>query len=163
MKKTDKADKAGKVTHALIGGGMCFEEFTMGYRFRTRGRTVTETDLVSFVNLAWFTEELFTNTEDRDGMLLKGRVVPGALVYSFAEGLLMPSLQDTGMAFLGAEMKIPAPTCVGDTIHVECEVIMARPSSKPGRGVVQTLNQVVNQRGEVVLSYNPTRMIRARS
>ncbi|MDD2948220.1 MAG: hypothetical protein PHV80_05220 [Rugosibacter sp.] len=156
MKKTDKA------AHVLIGGGMHFEEFTLGYRFRTRGRTVTEADLVSFVNLAWFTEELFTNTEDRDGMLLKGRVVPGALVYSFAEGLLMPSMQDTGMAFLGAEIKIPASTCVGDTIHVECEVIMARPSAKPGRGVVQTMNQVMNQKGEVVLTYNPTRLIRAK-
>nr|ART35841.1 B271 [uncultured bacterium]ART36425.1 C412 [uncultured bacterium]ART39658.1 J231 [uncultured bacterium]ART40049.1 K264 [uncultured bacterium]ART40936.1 L617 [uncultured bacterium] len=157
MKKADKA------AHVLIGGGMHFEEFALGYCFRTRGRTVTEADLVNFVNLAWFTEELFTNTEDREGMLLKGRVVPGALVYSFAEGLLMPSMQDTGMAFLGAEIKIPASTCVGDTIHVECEVIMVRPSSKPGRGVVQTMNQVVNQKGEVVLTYNPTRLIKAKS
>lgn len=148
---------------SLIGGGFYFEDFTLGYRFRTRGRTVTETDLVSFVNLAWFTEELFTNSEEREGMLLKGRVVPGALVYAFAEGLLMPSMQDNGLAFLGASIKIPAPTFVGDTIHVECEVIMARPSSKPGRGVVQTMNKVVKQTGEAVLTYDPARLIRARA
>ncbi len=150
-------------TPSLIGGGFYFEDFTLGYRFRTRGRTVTETDLVSFVNLAWFTEELFTNSEGREGMLLKGRVVPGALVYAFAEGLLMPSMQDNGLAFLGANIKVPAPTFVGDTIHVECEVIMARPSSKPGRGVVQTMNRVVKQTGEVVLTYDPARLIRARA
>jgi acyl dehydratase len=147
---------------ALIGGGLFFEDFTVGYQFRTRGRTVTETDLVNFVNLAWFTEELFTNREEREGMLLQGRVVPGALVYSYAEGLLMPSIQDNGLAFLGAEIKIPAPTFVGDTIHVECEVMMARPSSKPGRGVVQTMNKVTKQTGEVVLTYNPSRLIKVR-
>lgn len=146
----------------LLGGGLFFEDFTLGYRFRTRGRTITETDLVSFVNLAWFTEELFTNTADREDLLLKGRVVPGALVYSYAEGLLMPSLQGNGLAFLGTEIKIPAPTLVGDTIHVDCEVIMARPSSKPGRGVVQTMNKVTKQTGEVVLTYNPSRLIRMR-
>lgn len=146
----------------LLGGGLFFEDFTLGYRFRTRGRTITETDLVNFVNLAWFTEELFTNTADREDLLLQGRVVPGALVYSYAEGLLMPSLQGNGLAFLGTEIKIPAPTLVGDTIHVDCEVIMARPSSKPGRGVVQTLNKVTKQTGEVVLTYNPSRLIRMR-
>ena len=146
----------------VLGGGLFFEDFTLGYRFRTRGRTITETDLVNFVNLAWFTEELFTNTADREDLLLKGRVVPGALVYSYAEGLLMPSLQGNGLAFLGTEIKIPAPTLVGDTIHVDCEVIMARPSSKPGRGVVQTMNKVTKQTGEVVLTYNPSRLIRMR-
>jgi acyl dehydratase len=146
----------------LLGGGLFFEDFTLGYRFRTRGRTITETDLVNFVNLAWFTEELFTNTADREDLLLQGRVVPGALVYSYAEGLLMPSLQGNGLAFLGTEIKIPAPTLVGDTIHVDCEVIMARPSSKPGRGVVQTMNKVTKQTGEVVLTYNPSRLIRMR-
>jgi acyl dehydratase len=74
----------------------------------------------------------------------------------------MPSIQDNGLAFLGAEIKIPAPTFVGDTIHVECEVIMARPSSKPGRGVVQTMNKVTKQTGEVVLTYNPSRLIKVR-
>ena len=69
---------------------MHFEEFTLGYRFRTRGRTVTEADLVNFVNLAWFTEELFTNTEDRSteriryavdrGIELKLHVVQSLLV-----------------------------------------------------------------------------------
>ena len=146
----------------LLGGGLFFEDFTLGYRFRTRGRTITETDLVNFVNLAWFTEELFTNTADREDLLLQGRVVPGALVYSYAEGLLMPSLQGNGLAFLGTEIKIPAPTLVGDTIHVDCEVIMARPSSKPGRGVVQTMNKVTKQTGEVVLTYNPSRLIKMR-
>ena len=87
-------------------------------------------------------------------------VVPGALIYSFAEGLITPSMQGTGLAFLGAELKVASPTFVDDTIHVECEVIERRPTSKPGRGLVRTRNSVINQDGKVVLAYTPLRMMR---
>ena len=39
-----------------------------------------------------------------------------------AEGLLLPTMQDTGLAFLNATLDVKAPTVVGDTIHVEAEV-----------------------------------------
>jgi acyl dehydratase len=39
--------------------------------------------------------------------------------------------------------------------------VEARPTSKPGRGIVKTQNRVMNQRGEVVLTYTPVRMIKA--
>lgn len=60
-----------------LGLGFHFEDLPLGTRFRTTGRTITETDLVAFVNLSWFTEELFTNTADRAHMAIQGRVVPG--------------------------------------------------------------------------------------
>jgi acyl dehydratase len=49
---------------------------------------------------------------------------------------------------------------VGDTIHVEAEVTEARLTSKGDRGLVRFANQVVNQRGEAVLEYNPLRMLK---
>lgn len=63
-----------------------WEDLELGTRFGTRKRTVTETDLVNFVNLTWLTEELFSNGEpaDRAHMGITGRVVPGGLVYVFA-------------------------------------------------------------------------------
>lgn len=146
-----------------IGVGLYFEELAPGTRFRTAARTITESDLGSFVNLTWLTEEVFTNAHAREGMALPARVVPGALVYGFAEGLLTPAIQHTGLAFLNAELDVKAPTCVGDTIHVECEVIEARITSKRDRGLVRTRNRVVNQRGDEVLVYTPLRMIRCRS
>ena len=86
--------------------------------------------------------------------------MPGALVYSFAEGLLLPTMQDTGLAFLNATLDVKAPTVVGDTIHVECEVLESRPASKGERGLVRFANRVVNQRGETVLEYNPLRLLK---
>jgi acyl dehydratase len=128
-------------------------------RFRTHRRTIAESDLANFVNLTWLTEELFA-VEDDSSRAIKGRAVPGALVYSFAEGLLLPSMQDTGLAFLNATLDVKAPTMVGDTIHVEVEVTEARPTSKGDRGLVRFANKVVNQRGETVIEYNPLRMLK---
>jgi acyl dehydratase len=146
----------------LLGMGPFWDDLSVGDRFRTPGRTLTETDLVNFVNLSWLTEELFTNAEDRKGMAIPGRVVPAALVYSCAEGLLLPIIQGTGLAFLNATLEVKGPTFVGDTIHVDCTVTEARATSKGGRGLVRTENKVVNQKGETVLAYNPLRMMKGR-
>jgi acyl dehydratase len=139
----------------IVGRGFTYDELDVGFRFRTHRRTIQEADLAAFVNLTWLTEELFAVAAP-DGR----RLVPGALVYSFAEGLLLPTMQDTGLAFLNASIDIKGPTVVGDTIHVECEVAERRLASKGERGLVRFRNQVKNQRDEVVLEYNPLRLLK---
>ena len=144
-----------------LGLGLYFEDLPVGRQFKTIGRTVTEADITNFVNCTGMVEVLFTNTEflahESD---IKGRPVPGALIYSFAEGLLLPTMQDTGLAFLNATLDIKGPTVVGDTIHVECEVTEHRLASKGDRGLVRFANKVINQRGETVLEYNPLRLLK---
>ena len=139
----------------LVGRGFAFDELSVGFRFRTHRRTITEADLAAFVNLSGLTEELFTVVEEN-----KKRLVPGALVYSFAEGLLLPTMQDTGLAFLNATLDVKGPTLVGDTIHVECEVTEHRLASKGDRGLVRFSNRVKNQKDEIVLQYNPLRLLK---
>jgi acyl dehydratase len=143
----------------VVGRGFTFEDLKPGFRFRTHRRTIAEADLAAFVNLTWLTEELFAVEDDRH-RAIKGRPVPGALVYSFAEGLLLPTMQDTGLAFLGCTLDVKGPTRVGDTIHVEAEVIEHRLASKGDRGLVRFANKVVNQRDETVLEYNPLRLLK---
>jgi acyl dehydratase len=143
----------------LVGRGFAFDDLKPGFRFRTHRRTIAEADVAAFVNLTWLTEELFTVADD-SARAIKGRAVPGALVYSFAEGLLLPTMQDTGLAFLNATLDVKGPTVVGDTLHVECEVVEHRLTSKGDRGLVRFANKVVNQRGETVLEYNPLRMLK---
>jgi acyl dehydratase len=147
----------------VVGRGYAFEHLKPGFRFRTHRRTVSEADLCAFINLAWLTEELFAvveNEADASTRAIRGRAVPAALVYSFAEGLLLPTMQDTGLAFLNCTLEVKGPTLVGDTIHVECEVIEQRLTSKGDRGLVRFSNKVVNQRGEIVLEYNPLRLLK---
>jgi acyl dehydratase len=143
----------------IVGRGFAFEDLKPGLRFRTHRRTIADADLASFVNLTWLTEELFAVADD-SARALKGRPVPGALVYSFAEGLLLPTMQDTGLAFLHCTLDVKAPTVVGDTIHVEAEVLEHRLTSKGDRGLVRFANRVVNQRGETVLAYDPLRLLK---
>lgn len=146
----------------LDAGSPWWDDMGVGTRFVSRRRTVTETDLVNFVNLSWLNEELFANAGDRSHLPIQGRVVPGALVYTFAEGLSAPSFQVAGMAFLGMTLDIRGPTFVGDTLRVECEVIEQRETSKPDRGLVRTRNHIVNQHGATVMVYEPLRMMRRR-
>lgn len=148
-----------------LGRGFYWQDMALGNRYRTFGRTITETDLVNFISCTGMLELLFTNEVYRQTeSAIKGRLVPGALVLSIAEGLTIAgTIQGTGMAFLGLELEIKAPTFAGDTVHVDIEVIEQRASSKPGRGLVRTRNTVVNQRAEPVMVYTPLRMMKGRS
>lgn len=148
-----------------IGSGFHFEDFTPGDVFRTVARTITETDLINFVTCAGMLEALFVDAEYRASQAAtSGRLVPAALVYAVAEGLVLnATAQATGLAFLHMELNVLKPTVAGDTIHVEIEVISAEPASRPGRGKVRTLNRIVNQRGDVVIEYNPLRLMAGRS
>lgn len=148
-----------------VGLGFFFEDLPVGRKFKTIGRTVTDADITNFINCTGMVEVLFTNMEFLESESdIKGRVAPGSLVYSFAEGLLVQAtMQHTGYAFLGMELKIEGPVFAGDTVHVECEVIEARLSrSRPGRGLVRTRNRIVKQDGAVAITYTPLRMIKCR-
>lgn len=149
-----------------LGIGLHFEDMPVGRMFRTVGRTVTEADIVNFINCTGMTEVLFTDLEFlRTESDIQGRLAPAALAYTFAEGLLVQStMQHTGFAFLGMDLKVENPVFAGDTLHVECEVIEARLSrSRPGRGLVRTRNRIVKQDGKTAITYTPLRMIKCRS
>jgi len=148
-----------------VGLGFFYEDLPLGRQFKTIGRTVTEPDIVNFINATGMTEVIFMDLEFVEHHSdIKGRVAPGALGYTFAEGLLVQAtMQHTGFAFLNMELSVEAPVFAGDTLHVECEVIEARLSkSRPGRGLVRTRNKVVKQDGTVALIYTPLRMIKCR-
>ncbi len=150
----------------IVGLGMAWEDLPVGRKFRTLGRTITEADLVGFINVTGMIEVLFTDVEYAAKHGPKGgRLVPGALAYCICEGLLVQAtLQRTGLAFLNMEFDIKGPTFVGDTIHVEVEVLESRPTSKdPRRGLVRTRNSIIKQTGETVIVYTPTRLAAGRA
>jgi acyl dehydratase len=148
-----------------VGKGIHWEDLPVGRKFKTVGRTVFEADVVNFTNTTGMLEVLFTNVEFlKNESQIKGRVAPGALVFTFIEGLLtQATMQGTGFAFLNMELDIKGPTFVGDTIHVECEVIECRESkNRPGLGLVRTRNVVKKQDGSTVMIYTPLRMVKGR-
>jgi acyl dehydratase len=143
--------------------GLTFEAHTVGARFHTGGRTVSETDIVTFVNLCGFNEPLFMDMEYvAKESVFKGRAAPGAMTFCLSEGLIMQTglIHGTGMAYLGGEMRVIAPVLEADTIRVEVEVADKRETKKPDRGIVTYTHRVTNQRGELVLEARLQRMIR---
>src|SRR5947209_19534687 len=102
-----------------VGLGLFFEDLPVGREFKTIGRTVTEADITNFVNCTGMVEVLFTNTEFlKHESDIKGRLAPGALVYCFAEGLLVQStMQHTWLAFLNMELTIEGPVFAVYLLH----------------------------------------------
>lgn len=146
----------------LLAHGLTWEDMKTGNKFRTAARTVTESDLMAFIHLGGFNEPLFYDARHAAAGGYSGRLIPGALTYVLAEGLILQTnaLHGTGLAFMTMEYSIARPVYVGDTLHVVVEVTDSRPSSKPGRGVVSSRCGVINQRGEEVAYFTPVRLIR---
>jgi acyl dehydratase len=146
----------------VLGHGFYWQDLSVGQRFRTFRRTVTETDLVGFINTTGMLEAIFIEAGYEHGAI-KGRPVPAALTYSLIEGFLLQSMiQGTGLAMLELHKKILGPVLVGDTIHAEVEVTALRPTSKNNRAIVTSRIDVFNQRGEMVITYTATRMLAGR-
>lgn len=142
-----------------------WEDYDADWTLKTGRRTVTEFDILSFVTLVGMNEALFMDAEYIANDTPFGRrIAPGALVFSYAEGLVIQTghLHTAAIAFLGAEIKMQAPVYLGDTIDVTVTLAERRETSKPDRGVVTTRNLVHNQAGQTVLEYRATRMLRRR-
>jgi acyl dehydratase len=146
--------------------GLYYEDFILGKIYHSCKRTITETDLINFSTQCGFFEPLFMDqvyveTESP----FKRQIAPGALAFSFAEGLtlLSGSLHHTGMAFLGVELAILKPLFIRDTISVEWEVIEKRETKKASRGIITFLHRVINQTNEIIMEYKVKRMIRRKA
>ena len=147
-----------------LGLGFTWEQLSAGQKFRTLNRTITEADIVQFIGVTGMVETLFTDMPFvQEHGVFKGRVSPAALVYTIIEGLLcQATMQTTGLALLEVEKKVLGPVFAGDTIHAEVEVTHIRPTSKGNRGIVTTQNNVMNQKGEMVMTYRAVRMMAGR-
>jgi len=146
----------------MLVRGQTWEEMEVGRPGRTASRTVTETDLVNFITLFGFNEPLFWSADHAATAGFEGRLVPGALTYCMAEGLVLQThlLHGTGMAFVHMDLDVLRPVYVGDTIYAINETTEARAASSGNRGVVSATVTVRNQRDEDVLVYKPIRIIR---
>lgn len=143
----------------VLGHGFYWQDISVGQKFRTFRRTVTETDLVNFINTTGMLEAIFIE-EGYELGAIKGRPVPAALTYSLIEGFILQSMiQGTGLAMLELHKKILGPVVVGDTVGAEIEITALRPTSKNNRAIVTSRIDVYNQRNEMVLTYTATRML----
>lgn len=131
--------------------GLYFEEFTEGLTVVSRGRTLTEADIVNFAGLSGDYNPLHTDSEYASTSQFKARIAHGALVFSIATGLTyqLGVLEGTVVAFTGFEMKLRNPVYIGDTIKVTATVAKRRAMPAMGGGFVTFDIKVTNQKDEV--------------
>lgn len=142
--------------------GRYFEEFEAGSAFTSRGRTVTETDVVTFAGLTGDLVEIHTNEEYAKGTPFGRRIAHGALVFGMSVGLStrLNLLDDTLVAFAGVDkLRFVSPVFIGDTIHV-VKRVMELKEAGASRGAVVFETRVINQRGELVLVYLDTLLLK---
>jgi acyl dehydratase len=139
-----------------------FDALPAGARFRSRGRTIAEADLVSFAGLTGDFHPLHTDAEWAAESEFGGRVAHGMLLLSYCVGLA-PLDPEFVLALRGFErVAFKRPVRIGDTIRLEGEVA-AKKELDGATGLVDFEWRVLNQRDELVARARPRVVWRRRA
>ena len=132
-----------------------WDDFNVGDKVVSQGITITHTHLVTWAGLTMDFYSLHMNEEFAKKTAFGTRIAHGPLILAMAIGLVSMSgiYADSVIAWLGLEnLRILAPTRIGDTIRVEVEVKEKRETSRPERGICVLTYRVKNQRDEDVMT-----------
>lgn len=128
-----------------------FEDFEVGSRHQTYGRTITESDIVTFCCFAGYHTPLFIDEEFAKTTAFKGRIAPSSLTMAISTAMTEALFRDTIIALKGVtDGQFLLPVRPGDTIRTEVEIVSKRETSKPDRGLVIFRDHVLNQHGAEV-------------
>lgn len=135
--------------------GYRYDDLSVGMRFRSPGRTITDADLVGFSGLTGDYSELHTSDVYAQSSQFGRRVAHGMLGLAYAHGLMWArtgELRETAVAFLGIDgWRFVGPVFVGDTIFVDYEIAELRDSrSRPTQAIATFEVKVVKQDGTLV-------------
>lgn len=134
--------------------GKYFEEFEVGMSFVSPGRTVTESDIVSFAGLSGDFTQIHTDIEFSKATPVGKRVAHGLLGLAIASGLAVRTgvLEGTVIAFREIiDWKFVKPIFIGDTVHVVQKVLEIKSLPRLGGGAVNIELRLLNQDDDVVM------------
>jgi acyl dehydratase len=123
-----------------------FEEIEEGTRFTTRGRTITESDVVGFAALTGDWHPQHADAEWARSSTFGERIAHGMLVVSFAVGLVPFEPERVVALRRVRDAVFRRPVRLGDTIHVEGRVAGTRAAGDEV-GLVTLAIDVVRQDG----------------
>jgi len=136
-----------------------FEDYQVGEKMISPGRTITESDIVLFAAFTGDWHPLHTNVEYAKSTIFGERIAHGmlALVVGSALGFRLGQYVVTPKSFIAFygmdKVRFTAPLKIGDTIHLEKEIIEMT-SKDEHRGIITASNIIKNQRGENVVVFN---------
>ena len=139
-----------------------FDEYRHGEVFESHSRTITETDLVNFTCFAGLKLPIFIDEEFcREKSAFGTRVAPGFMTCAIAAGMMDDIVGPYTVANLALDdFRFKGPVKPGDTIRIRMTVLEMRVTSDPSRGTLKYETAVLNQRGETVLTFLSTNLMR---
>ena len=132
--------------------GLYFEDFFVGQKVNTVGRTVSEADIFNFAGLTGDFNEIHTNADFASKTQFGQRIAHGLLGLSLATGLIMRTgfLEGTVLAFREInEWKFVKPFFIGDTITAELEIAETKALPRIGGGALISSIAVKNQNDDI--------------
>jgi acyl dehydratase len=131
--------------------GRFFDEFALGQRWETHGRTIGEADILAFAALTGDWNPVHVD-ETVAAPLHGGRIAHGPLFPGLAWGMLRQHdlIEGTVIALKSLDWEFLAPVRIGDTVRATAEVAALSPHPGAPRGRVTFALAFVNQRGETV-------------
>ena len=144
-----------------------FEDYKVGEKFISPGRTITETDIVMFAAFTGDWHPLHTNVEYAAKTAFGERIAHGMLTLCVGSALIFRlgayvALPKSFIAFYGMDkVRFTGAVKIGDTIRCETEVVELQEKDDK-RGVIVSQNSIKNQRGEDIVVYS-TRALVGRS
>lgn len=142
------------------------EDYEVGERWVSPGRTLTEADITNYAGLTGDWHQIHTNVEYAKKSPFGERIAHGLLSLCIGSALLSRLgeyvvLPKTFIAFYGMDrLRFIVPAKIGDTLYCECEVVSVHMKDEK-RGLLECRNVIKNQRGEDVVVYT-TKIIAGR-
>lgn len=143
-----------------------WEDYPVGEKALSPGKTITEAALTMFIGLGGFLLPLFTDEEFAKKTQFGGRIAPGRVTFMLMGGLVEQcDILDleTLIALLGVDrIAFRAPLRPGDTIRVEIEITGKRETSKADRGIIVHKETCWNQRNELLVESELSHLVKRR-
>jgi acyl dehydratase len=142
-----------------------YEDISLHDKYRSREYELTETEIIDF-GTKWEPAPYHIDPIAAKNSLSGGLIAPLVLLFAISIKLSWEWEPRTATrAGLGMEeLRLLVPGRPGDLLTLECEVTSMRPSkSHPSAGVVVLTNTLLNQRGEIMLTYKLIGLIEKRS
>ncbi len=128
-----------------------FEDFELDTVRYTKGRTVTETDIVVHAGQSG---DFFPHHMDEEWCKtqpFKKRIAHGTLIFTIGIGLTAEVVNEAAMTYGYERLRFIKPVFIGDTIKTTVTIKDKRDHKKPGFGLVTELVEVHNQHKELVM------------
>jgi len=140
-----------------------FDDFELGERFRSPGRTLGESHFLLFAGLTGDNHPIHYDEDYARRSRFGARVAHGLLVMAMSAlgaTALSHRLEASMIAFVEQGCRFLKPVLLGDSVHAEFEV--AGLERKGDKGVLRLRTRLLNQRGEAVLDGHHVYLLRCR-